>query len=77
MERFLAKAITTGLTRGQAYQIWSRAVELKQEKVFKHLLNRINEGCDWSEVTNAARVHRLDQDRFLVLKRRFFSYDPT
>ena len=77
MERFLAKAITTGLTRGQAYQIWSRAVELKQQKVFKHLLNRINEGCDWSEVTNAARVHRLDQDHFLVLKRRFFSYDPT
>lgn len=77
MERFLAKAITTGLTRGQAYQIWSRAVELKQQKVFKHLLNRINEGCDWSEVTNAARVHRLDQDHFLILKRRYFAYDPT
>lgn len=77
MERFLAKAITTGLTRGQAYQIWSRAVELKQQKVFKNLLDRIEEGCDWSEITSAARIHKLDQSKFLLLKRRYFAYSPV
>lgn len=77
MERFITKAITSGLTRGQAYQIWTRAVDLKQQKVFKNLLNRIEQGCDWTEVTTAARIHRLDQAKFLMLKRRYFAYDPT
>lgn len=76
MERFLAKAITSGLTRGQAYQIWSRAIELKQQKVFKNLLDKIEKGCAWSEVTSAARVHKLDQSKFLLLKRRYYAYAP-
>lgn len=77
MERFLAKAIACGVTRGQAYQIWSRAVEVKQQKVFKNLLNRIEQGCQWSEITSAARVHKLDQTKFMLLKRRFFAYAPV
>lgn len=76
MERFLAKAITSGLTRGQAYQIWTRAIQLKQQKVFKHLLSRIEQGCDWSEVCNACRLHRLDQEKYTLLKRKYYAYDP-
>lgn len=77
MQQFIQRAITSGLTRGEAYSLWLRAVEVKQAKVFAHLLKRIEHSdCDWAEVSNAARVHRLDQDKFLTLKRKYFAYAP-
>lgn len=77
MQQFIQRAIVSGLTRGEAYTLWLRAIEIKQAKVFAHLLKRIEQGdCDWTEVSSAARVHRLDQGKFLTLKRRYFAYDP-
>ncbi|AFM10735.1 hypothetical protein [Turneriella parva] len=78
MQQFIQRAITSGLTRGEAYTLWLRAVQVKQAKVFAHLLKRIEQGdCDWTEVSSAARVHRLDQDKFIALKRRYYAYSAV
>lgn len=76
-QQFLQRALTSGLNRNEAYRLWWRAIEVKQEKVFVYLLKLIEQGdCDWTEVSSAARVHRLDQGKFITLRRKYFAYDP-
>ena len=75
MQQFISRAIVSGLTRAEAYLIWQRAVSLKQAKVQQTLLARIEDGSlTWSEIASAARTHKLNQNQFNLLKRRFFSY---
>lgn len=76
MYRFVKQAVSLGMSRSAAYKVWSLAIQAKRHKVFAHLLNRIGEGCLWSEVMSAARRHGLDQEMFIALKKRYFVYDP-
>jgi hypothetical protein len=76
MNRFVKQATSLGMSRSEAYKLWTLAVQAKRDKVFNHLLNRIGEGCPWSEIAHASRVHGLEQGQYALLRKRYYAYDP-
>ena len=76
MQQMIRGAIRSGLTRAQAYELWSRAILLKKTKVFQELLKHALEYSTWSEIESLVRKYQLSSEQHKALKAVYFSYQP-
>lgn len=76
MQQLIKGAIQSGLSRAQAYELWSRAVLLKKTKVFQELLKHAAEYSTWSEVESLVRKYELSREQYQMLKAAYYRYQP-
>lgn len=74
MEKLIKGAIALGLSRGEAYALWSKAIEMKKAKVFQHLKSLNKNQITWSELESLIRRYQLSREQYQVLKVQFFQY---
>lgn len=74
MEKLIKGALASGLSRAQAYELWSKAIELKKAKVFQHLKSLSRNQITWSELENLTRKYQLSQEQYQMLKVQYFAY---
>ena len=74
MEQVIKAALSNGMSRAEAYLLWSEAVKLKQNKVFQELMSKNLKEVDWREIEGQVRKYQLNQDQYKALRAKYFSY---
>jgi len=74
MKQLIQGALAAGLNRAQAYELWSRAIEMKKAKVFQHLKSLNKNQIAWSELESLIRKYQLSQEQYQALKIQYFQY---
>lgn len=74
MEQVIKAALSKGMSRAEAYLLWSEAVKLKQRKVFHRLMSMNLQELDWREIEIQVRKYQLNQDQYKALRAKYFAY---
>lgn len=74
MEKLIKGALASGLSRAQAYELWSKAIEMKKAKVFQHLKSLNKSQTTWSELESLIRKYQLSQEQYQILRVQYFQY---